>query len=280
MVAERFAVLPLLPLLSEDTRFYVLALAQKEVRLIRCTRHAAHELALPQLPQSVGEATGFEEPQRGFAYHAGTPVGGGGQRAPMIHTIGVRADDTKEDIFEFCRQIDRRLAPLLQDKLARLVLAGVDYLMPIYHRANTYPRLMERGVSGSPERLSADQLRQRAWPLVEAELGAATEAALARYRQSIGTGTAAAGLEPVLRAANAGQVGTLFISQGAAIWGRFDAAAGRVEVHERAAPGDEDLADTAASCTLLHRGSVLMLPPQEMPGDEPVAALLRYEVAG
>ena len=50
MVRERFQIRPLLPLLSRDQRFYLLALSQKHVRLFRCTNQSEQELQLRRLP--------------------------------------------------------------------------------------------------------------------------------------------------------------------------------------------------------------------------------------
>jgi hypothetical protein len=49
MVRERFQIRPLLPLLSHDQRFYLLALSQKHARLFRCTNQSEQELQLRRL---------------------------------------------------------------------------------------------------------------------------------------------------------------------------------------------------------------------------------------
>jgi hypothetical protein len=279
MVAQRFAIRPLLPVLGEDLAFYVLALTQQDVRLLRCTRDVALEVELPELPRDVREATGYDEPERGFTTHAGTPTGAGGRPAAMVHTTGVRADDRKGDILEYCQQIDRRLRPLLEGRTAPMVLAGVEFLLSIHRQASTYPHLLDGVVPGSTNRLDDGELRRRAWPLVEAELSRARDEELARYRQSIGTGRASADLRQVLRAAYAGQVGTLFFVENGPVWGCFDPASGTLEVHEEPRPGDEDLVDAAVAGTARHRGSVFTVGEDALDGESRVAALFRYDVA-
>jgi hypothetical protein len=44
IVSERFHVKPLLPLLSGDGRFYVLALSQNEIRLLQGTRYSVEQV--------------------------------------------------------------------------------------------------------------------------------------------------------------------------------------------------------------------------------------------
>ena len=59
-VAERFHVKPLLPLLTGDGRFYVLALSQNEVRLLQGTRFNVGEVDLEDVPRSLAEALSYE----------------------------------------------------------------------------------------------------------------------------------------------------------------------------------------------------------------------------
>ena len=53
-VSERFQIRPLLPLLSREQRFYILALSQKHIRLFYCTYKGEREVQLGRLaPQSL-----------------------------------------------------------------------------------------------------------------------------------------------------------------------------------------------------------------------------------
>ena len=59
-------------------------------------------------------------------------------------------------------------------------------------------------------------------------------------------------------------------------WGRFDPATEAIEVHETAAPGDDDLLERAATQTVLHGGSVYVLEAPMVPGGQFAAAVFRY----
>ena len=54
VVSDRFHVSPLLPLLSGDGRFFVLALSENEARLLAGTRFAVHEVNVPGLRRVSG----------------------------------------------------------------------------------------------------------------------------------------------------------------------------------------------------------------------------------
>jgi hypothetical protein len=82
-------------------------------------------------------------------------LSGKGKLSAITHGDEV---DSKENIKRYFRRIDKGLHELVRDERVPLVLAGVDYLHPIYKKVNSYPHLMEAGVGGNPERLSAKEL--------------------------------------------------------------------------------------------------------------------------
>ena len=82
----------------------------------------------------------------------------------MFH--GQSADDAKDRILRYFRQIDAGLRDLLREAQVPLVLAGVEYLLPIYKEVNTYQHLLDGGISGNPEGVNFD-LHRQAWAQVE-----------------------------------------------------------------------------------------------------------------
>jgi len=92
-----------------------------------------------------------------------------------------------------------------------------------------------------------------------------------------GTDLAADTLETILPAAYHGQVEVLFVAAGSQRWGRYDPSVNELCLHAEPESGDEDLLDLAAVQTFLNGGSVYAVAPDELPGSEPLAALLRWE---
>ena len=280
VVTDRFHIKPLLPLLSGDGRFYVLALSQNEVRLLQGTRYSVSEVDLEDVPESLAEALRYNDPEKRFQFHTGTRTPGGkGQRPAIFHGHGVAsADDPKDYILRYFHQVDEGLRDLLRDEEAPLVLAGVDYLLPIYQEANSYLHLVDERIEGNPEEMSADELHEQAWAIVHPLFLSAQQEAAAQYRQLAGTGSeqASGDLKRLISAAYHGRVETLFVAVGLQQWGAFDPATNAVHLHERAEPGDEDLLDFAAIHTLSNGGSVYAVEPGNVPDDAPLAAVLRY----
>jgi hypothetical protein len=279
VVSYRFHIKPLLPLLSGDGHFFVLALSQKAVRLLRGTRFNIAEIELQGIPQGVATALQYDDVEKKDHHYPGSQGRAAGGVSPLAgHGVGV-ADATHQPhdaILRYCQQLDAGLRPFLRDEHAPLVLAGVEYLLPIYQRANTYPYLLQEGITGNPEGLRPEELQERAWTIVQPHFQQAQESAAAQYRHLVGTGRATSDIPAIVMAAFDGRIGTLFVPVGVQQWGMFDRESRTVQVHQEAEAGDEDLLDVAAMYTLLRRGTVYAVTPDELPDRSLAAALLRY----
>ena len=125
------------------------------------------------------------------------------------------------------------------------MIAGVDYLLPIFREASSYRHLVVQEIPGNPEHLSAQELHAKAWPIVEPILAEPRRAALEKYRALRGTGQTSDDLETVLSAALDGRVESLFLNLAIA-YGVFDHAARSAIVRDAPEPGDVDLSARAA----------------------------------
>ncbi|MGQ9553853.1 MAG: baeRF3 domain-containing protein [Anaerolineae bacterium] len=272
---ERFQIKPLLPLFSDDRRFYILALSQNEVRLLEGTRYTVSEVDLEGVPESLSEVLKYDVFGKTLQAHARAPQRGGPSGVAMFGYTSLK-DVAKSDILRYFQRIDRGLHDLLKDERTPLVLAGVDYLLPIYKEANTYNYLMKEGIEGNPEVFNAQTLHKQAWAIVQPHFQKAQEEALAQYNALVGTGRASADPREIVPASWAGRVDFLIVAAGAEVWGRFDRDNHAVELHQPAQPGDEDLAGLAVVQTILNRGSVYTLEPERMPAGVLLAARFRY----
>ena len=280
VVADRFHLKPLMPLLSDDGQFYVLALSQNEVRLFQGSRYSINQLDLEDLPTSLAQALRYDLPHKQQQFHTATAAPGspGGNRPAMFHGHGVGTDDAKSNILRFFQEVDKGLRSLLTDNSSPLVLAGVEYLFPIYREANTYPNLVDKGVAGNPEILKPDSLHQRAWQIAEPFFKQARQEAITRYKQLAETGQASKDVRKILPEAYFGKVDTLFVAVESHLWGTFDAETNTVHLPQEPEPDDEDLLDLAAIQTLLYGGTVYAVGSQEVPDGALMAAVFRYEL--
>jgi hypothetical protein len=273
VVGPRFQVRPLLPLLSDDGRFYVLALSQNGIRLLLGTRDRVHEVPLSKVPRSLQSALRYDDPQKERQFHISIREG---DTAAISHGHGIGGEVDKERIGRYLNLVDTALSAVLRDERAPLVLAGADYERAIYRSVTTYPMVLEEGIHGSPDRIRSQVLHRRAWPLVEPIFQRARKEAAARYRRLEGTGRTTADLEEVLRAADRGRVDVLFVWTDAERWGSVDETTGHVTVSVTPSPDDEDLLELAAVRTMLCGGTVYAVPSQGMPNGVTLAAILRF----
>jgi Bacterial archaeo-eukaryotic release factor family 3 len=273
VVADRFHVTPLLPLLAFDGHFFVLALSQNQLRLLEGTRDRLEEVDLPDVPPGVRDALQGEEVERQVQLYI-ADRGGVGARG-IFHGHGDVGDVQEERVLQYFRSVDRRLREVLAGERAPMVLAAVEHLSPLWRRANTYPHLVDQTLPGNPEELRPGQLHARVWPIVEPLFLQAQRDAAARYDQLAGTGLTSQDPQEIAGAAEEGRIETLFVSQHPA--GSVAVGATGEAVPDRDASGAPwELVESATVTTLTKGGTVYALPSGEVPGGGRAAALFRY----
>jgi hypothetical protein len=277
VVTDRFHTKPLLPLLSGDGRFLILAISQNDLRLLLASRFYVGEVDLEGVPTSLAEALRYDDPERDLQFHTTTRTpGGAGDRPALFHGQGVSSDEEKTEILRYFQQVDRGMSELLAGERVPLVLAGVGYLLPIYQEASSYAHLLPEGVEGNPEMLSAEELHREAWVLVQPYLEEQQAEAVNLYQQLADSPQASNTVGEVVPAAYFERVDTLFVALGEQVWGTLDAESGQVETRAERRDGDQDLLDLAAVHTLTNGGTVYAVEPDRVPGGGPVAAIFRY----
>lgn len=278
VVSDRFHIKPLLPLISGDGRFYLLAISRKRIRLFQASRYSLIDVQLSGAQGSLDEALRGLDPQRQLQFHTGTQAPGGtGRRSAIFHGHGAGSGGTKAGILHYFHQVDESVKGALSGEQSPLVLAAVSDLLPIYREANSYPFLVG-SVAGSPERQSRAMLHRGGWDSVAPLFSEGRRNAVDRYNQFATTGLTTNTLEGILPASVGGGVEVLFVAVGVQQWGRFDPSTGEVCLHAEEEPGDEDLLDLAAAQTFLNGGTVYAVAPDEVPGGGPLGALLRWEL--
>lgn len=282
VVADRFHLKPLLPLLSGNGQFYLLTLSQKGVKLYQGSQYSVSQVPTEDVPESLFELLDYEELDHQLQFHTKTQPAGDQppMRDGMFHGHGIGEADRKEDIFKYFQKVDHALEPLLRDSDRPLVLAGVDYLLPIYREINSYKRLADDQIEGSPNEWTVEELHEMGWEIVAPIFKEDREEAARLYHQLLGkeTGHASHDLAEIVPAAYFERVEVLFVAVDEQRWGAFDPETGKVEIHDEQQPGDEDLIDLAALHTLINSGTVYADEPEALPDDPPIAALFRYEM--
>lgn len=274
-VGDRYYVRPLLPHVEARGEYWVLFISQKSVRLYQGARNGLGEVPAGDMPTSLSEALRWDDFEKAsLQFHVNIAGAIGGRGAPVYH--GNKEPDMKNELARFFRQINAALAERLRDSSAPLVLAGVDYLLPIYRDVNTYPHLVEDTVNGNAEILPLPELHKKALAAMRSLAEWESRQLSAQVEEGWGSPLMTPDPETIVPAAFLGRVDTLFLTDAEEWWGRYDPNAGRATLHRSQMEGDDELLDLAALQTLEKGGSVVSLPAEDMPHGEAAVALLRY----
>lgn len=258
-VSERFQIRPLLPLLSREQRFYILALSQKHIRLFYCTYKGEREVQLGRLaPQSLQDWMNARIPDHVLDNRA---VGGPSVGHMKGVMFGTSTDRERQDEYltHFFIEVDKGIHQILGSEAAPLILVGVDTEIALYRRVNSYSHLMEQAVSGSPNPLTAEEIYRRALEIVTRAFSAPLRKVISEFEDYRNKNRVSLGVDRILLHACEGRVSDLL-------------------VREDAVNGDagEDPLNLAALETVLHRGQAFALKAHEMPEKVDAAALLRF----
>jgi Bacterial archaeo-eukaryotic release factor family 7 len=274
-----FYIKPLLPCLGRDIKFYVLAVSLHNVRLFEGNAETMSEIKL-NFPASLEEALWTDEPQKYLNMHSGSSSMGQGKGGAGVFHGHDPADEEKTNILRFFQSVDDGLKDLLDEKNIPMVLAGVEYLLPIYSEASSYQNLLEEAIVGNPDREKVKDLHEKARRIIQPLFEESQKKAFEKFEQLNGqkSDLAVKDIKTTVKAAAFGQVETIFVPLGKQKWGRYDAENNQVISKAEPGPENEDLFDLAATQTILNSGQVFAVPPEQMPGGGEVAAILRYVV--
>jgi hypothetical protein len=192
------------------------------------------------------------------------------------HGHGGGDEQTREQTERFLRALDGGLCTFLAREPAPMILAAVAQEQDLYRSLSRLPQLVEEGLDGNPDRLTAAELHDQAWPIAKLEFDRPRTAAVEAYREAATVGEASDEAGEILRAVHEGRVSTLLLDAGEAVWGTYDSIERRLWTSIRRRPRDIDILDLAVRETILHGGSAFALRSEEMPTGAAMAAIYRY----
>lgn len=276
VVADTFHTRPLLRVLQSDQRYQILGLSRREIRLYEGDRDVLDEMEpAAGIPRTMTEALGEEltEPHHTVASYGGV----GGAHPAMHHGQGGKGAEVDIDAERFFRAIDRGiLEHHSRPSGLPLILATLPEHRQLFRRISHNPFLMEEGIDSHPDALSLDDLRRRAWQLVEPHYMERLVALAEKYGEARAKDLADEDLDRVAKAVVAGRVDILLIEAGRQFPGRIDAATGDREVGDWLDPEVDEVLDDLTQLTLKMGGEALVVPSEHMPTQTGVAAIYRY----
>lgn len=273
-VGNLFYLRPMLPAIIDESRFFILALSQNEVRFFEGAKHSITPVIIEDLvPESLEESMAAID----IEYPAELQSHSGGNN-PIFHGQGGEKDGKTDRIVDYFRMIDEGLMQMLHDENVPLIIAAVDYLVPMYKEISNYSNIVEPHISGNVENDDPVLLHEKAWsalmPILEKDVKEKHET----FSTLLPQNKASLSVDMIAPAALNGRVDTLFIDKDANdFFGTYHEKNNTVSIQKKQNSTNSCLLNFAAISTYLQGGKVYNISREEMPHSiSPVNAIFRY----
>jgi hypothetical protein len=261
-VSDRFAITPLLRAATFAHSAHVLALAQNSVRLIDVSPDSpGSEVTVPGLPKDLQSTVALDITN---------------DRDTLAHLRN--SEDPKIRMLEYSQAVDRALRPVLAGSNRPLILAATEPLASIFRSACTYPGLAPSAIGGNPEERSAVELARGAAPVLDELHAAELATQTARFEEGTPQDLVERTLAGVALAATFKAIDTLFVDIDHHVPGLVDEMTGVITRSDAEDAYNYDVIDEIVRRALASDAKVFAIRAADVPGDGPVAAILRFPV--
>jgi len=267
-VNDHILITPLLPMISLQGIYTVLAVSRQNIRLLECTRSKCKDITPEDLPKSLKEYYD-DMPDAPVQFHTGTT----GENA-MFFGHGAGKEDEKVVVEQFLGKVENSITSLLNRKKIPLVIIGLEENVAMYKKANSYNRLID-GVHLNPDQLSESDLQKGGWEKVKKYFLQDLYNAKEMFKDS-SDNEASNNLTEIIKSTIMGKTGTLFVSTNEVAWGYYNGDENEIEYTSRSENGAIDLINWTAIKAIENGGLVYALPKEEMPYKVSAAALFRF----
>lgn len=275
-IGDRFVLGPLLPILTGDEHFLLLAVSQQQVRLLEGTRYRLEEIVLPDVPSNLREVVAPHEPRSDTMARSISPTGRSG---PAVFYGHGAADEhfKKDEIERFLRRVASGLDDYLAGQRLPLVLVGLDQMVSLYRGVTGYQHIVDEAVRENPDPLTMAELHAAAWPVIAQRLRADKHDVVARFQELHGTGQASTDPAKLENAAAHGRIDTLLWPARPSCWEQAATTSPTVlQLGANATFAHCELLDRIAVDTLVRSGDIYAFADTPVPGGGEIAGVLRY----
>ncbi len=261
-ISREFYIKPLVPILNEDGRFYLLSLQLEDVALYESTQHSIGLVYVEDLiPTRLQERVGFDFKEKALQQRPQQQSEGN----TGYHGHGGADNNKKSEIFRYFRAIDEGLGTVLHNKKSPLVIACQDSFFPIYKEANTYQFLYGEETVGNPANMDMLDLHEKALKIIEPYFEKTKREKLKKFEDLNQTVKSSASVHDIIPAIIQGKVDTLFLANKEDIWGTYNEEKMAVEIQDGQTSKNTSLMNLAAKAVIEHGGDVFLIEPEAMP---------------
>jgi hypothetical protein len=279
-VLDQFYFTPILPILSQNGRFFILSLYREKISFYEATLERVRPIDISSfVPESMNEALKFDVKGKDQDFNTSrTTINGTNILGSPQGTN--KSDEEHSRVREFMLDIDNNMQKILHDATEPLILAGVDHYCGIYRNISKYKNIVPDNININEGVDNANALHEKALAIMKPRMQQSHSDSLNRYQNVAGTGVTSEDIATVAAEAVHGRIDTLFIAPGEPVWGTYDEVKAAAEVHDDYRRGDDDLINLAAIKTISQGGTVYVSNYNGLGevnnGSSNVKALFRY----
>lgn len=257
VAADSFHMKPVLRCLQSRRNYYLLALRKRNADLFLVTVDGTRLVERAPIRGAFDRTSQTERTHRGV--------------------ILTKRTNKLGDLSESMEFINRHLENYWQNERAPMIIAGPTQLQDAFRQACTYSNLIETGIDGNVEELDGESLTNLSLGLMQSHFSKLDDQFVVAFRKAEAACFTTTDIHEIARAAARGQIQSLLVAEDRQIWGHLDRETGAIEVlSQRTRATTDDLLDDLAELTLNKGGGVTILSTFRMPGNHPIAAVLRW----
>lgn len=165
IVGKGFKLWPIVKLIDFNLNYYVLLISSNRTKLFKGDSYHMKEIKIQKKPMTMMQELNIDElpKDRGLHSVARADAEKGSKR---FHVQFEKSQMNKNLLTMYFRRVDKRLNRLIRNKKRPLILAGVDALLPIYRKINTYPHLSKDELKGNFEHIPLNVIREQVCKIV------------------------------------------------------------------------------------------------------------------
>lgn len=274
IVADSFHIKPLLKIFQSVEKYQLLGLSGTDFKLYEGNKYGIKEIKLKdEVPTTLEAVLGNQhtEPSINHSKYSGT----GG--VSVFHGSGSEKDEAEKDYEKFFRYVDKFVVENFSknSKLPLVVVSLKEHYSEFMKLTNN-PYIMKDGIRGSYHAFNKEELKTKAWELIEPIYTAKNQNLIDHYNHAKANDLGSDDLVNVAFATFENRVETIILEEGKIIPGHVDLKTGAVKFGDIEHPNTDDILDDLAEFVMKKKGKVVVLPKEKMPSETGISAIYRY----
>lgn len=273
VVANSFHIKPLIRVFQSADRYHLLGISRRNFALFEGTRYQVNEVTLPaHMDDNAKEALDDKYVERVISDEEA-----GNSKEMMGNSEGTNQDVIQQVTEKFFRTVDNEVYEHYTKPMQLPVyLVALDEHHTIFQNLSKNPKLRETGIKKDYQSLNMDELRDKAWDMLEPIYIEKTKELVEQFENARAQDRGSDDIAQVARAAAEGRIHRILLDSDKVYPGKIDMETGELHDDNIENPEIDDVLDDIAEIVFKQSGEVVVVPEERMPSNTGVAAIYRY----